>query len=488
MRLLLVPLDGRPCNLRLPADLGGVVGAEIVVPRGIDLGSVTEPADREALLDWLTREAPRADALIVSLDLLVHGGLECARDGRGETADVVRRFDSVMRVLAPVRHRTTLLSVIMRGTPTASSEAMLPVWEAMGPWNALEGAEDATSVARRAELEARIPVDVLAGWRAARTRHHAVNLKLAEAAAEGDFADVLFFQDDAAPRGPHVAETAELRARAAGKARFLGGTDEACVTLMAAALVKTAPRRPRLAVAYTEPEGRDRIGPYEHVPFSRSMHEHAEALGVELVDADGDAALLAHPPAPEAVDLFLDPAPTLPCPPLETGLAFIDREVSKGAPLVAVDARFANGADIPFARAMARLPGGMLLGFSAWNTASNALGTALAHAALLAVGRMTGTVRPQASLRVRDERLVEDWLFQSAIRQELRAFCLEEGIDRFDFGDRASELDRLLEDRLVALAAEEFSDPPSFSARFPWRRLFEAEITIHEAPARRGRR
>ena len=488
MRILLAPLDGRPCNVRLPADLGAVVGADVVVPRGIDLGSVMEAADRDALLAWLRREAPSADALIVSVDLLVHGGLECARDGRGDREEMVARFERVMEVLEPHRSKTTLISVIMRGTPTASSEAMLPVWEAMGPWNALDGDPDPEAIARRAVLESRIPKDVLAGWRAARERHHAVNLRLAAEAARGGLADVLFFQDDAAPRGPHVAETEALREAAAGRARFLGGTDEACVTLVAAALVKSAPRPPRISVAYTEPEGADRIGPYEHVTFSTSLVEHAEALGVALVDRDGDAALVVHPPAAVPVDLFLDPPPRVGCPGFDIVRAWIDREVSTGAPLVAVDARFANGADIPFAREMARLPGVMLMGFSAWNTASNALGTALAHAALLAVGRLRGTVRPEASLRLRDERLIEDWLFQSSVRQELRDFCLAEGIDRFAFADRAAELDARLAKRLAETASEEFPDAPPFLARFPWARLFEAEIIITGAAPRRGRR
>lgn len=73
MNILLLPLDERPCNAAFPGRLFPADKVQILLPR--KLGHKKKPADFSVLSDFLFEKAKDADALLLSLDMLLYGGL-----------------------------------------------------------------------------------------------------------------------------------------------------------------------------------------------------------------------------------------------------------------------------------------------------------------------------------------------------------------------------------------------------------------------------
>ena len=116
---------------------------------------------------------------------------------------------------------------------------------------------------------------------------------------------------------------------------------------------------------------------------------------------------------------------------------------------------------------------GHLAGFSAWNTAGNTLGSAVA------LGVAAAKVKDQARwTELRFNRLVDDALYQGEVRTEL--FQALGNPSPFDLGEQHTEaealLNKLLEPRARALWDAHFAGtgyrlewhPPTL----PWPRLF----------------
>ena len=78
-RLLALPLDARPAVRAQVVHLMAAGGWELVVPPADRLGHLRQPADRDALVAWITREASTVAGFVLSLDMLVYGGLVPSR-------------------------------------------------------------------------------------------------------------------------------------------------------------------------------------------------------------------------------------------------------------------------------------------------------------------------------------------------------------------------------------------------------------------------
>ncbi len=76
MKMLYIPIDERPCNTTVVERIAQS-GEDIelcTVPREL-LGYKKTPADNEDIWNWLNKEAIHADAIILSIDMLIYGGL-----------------------------------------------------------------------------------------------------------------------------------------------------------------------------------------------------------------------------------------------------------------------------------------------------------------------------------------------------------------------------------------------------------------------------
>ena len=107
-RIVYLPLDERPCNLIFPQlQLPRSSGAELVVPPRSLLGYKKTPADREAVLQWLEHELVTADYAVLSIEMLLYGGLLASRIHTETTATILERveeFSALLRRTEEERH------------------------------------------------------------------------------------------------------------------------------------------------------------------------------------------------------------------------------------------------------------------------------------------------------------------------------------------------------------------------------------------------
>ncbi|MEH6858905.1 DUF4127 family protein, partial [Priestia megaterium] len=78
-KIMYLPLDERPCNYKFPVKLAELTDLELIVPNRSLLGNKKKPADVSGLQEWLLENCQDASYLIVSIDMLVYGGIVPSR-------------------------------------------------------------------------------------------------------------------------------------------------------------------------------------------------------------------------------------------------------------------------------------------------------------------------------------------------------------------------------------------------------------------------
>lgn len=470
-RLALLPLDERPCNYRYPMLLGPVAGVEVMLPPADLMGHKKRPADTNALGEWLLSTSERADGLVVAAETLVYGGLIPSRVVDIGLEQALER----LRVLQKVRRRHPTLpifvqSVIMR-TPAYNSDDEEPTyWATFGErlylysvvLDALQRGETVWEQIRQspldswsplfvaelgrlhfeelkgkcAELEAEIPLSVREDWRWRRNRNYLINRELVRYAAEGLVDFLALTQDDSFPLGIHMQEQRALATliaehRAYRRVLIYPGADEVGLVLLARHVLKGTSRQPRVALRFSSTVGPQVVPRYEDRPLLEGIKGQLTAIGGLWEPDFGacDIALFVNSPdgpQQEAPYQHLREAVgsgrNLP----EFLEALANAITSRpGRPVALADVAYSNGAD---GALVEMLPAYVwpfdLAAYAGWNTAGNTIGSTLAHAALRWVGLrdLTGddAVRAErAHQRYLGLRFMEDWAYQSMVRQEL---------------------------------------------------------------------
>lgn len=543
-RLALLPLDDRPVNYDHPWLLGQAAGIEVLRPPREWLGSPFRVAAHARLAGWLSDAGSEADAIVVAIDTLAYGGLIPSRQSSTPLAEVVTTLELV-RAIRSARPGMPILAfgTLMRVSRSNSSEEEKPYWAIHGhdlfrlsylEDKGLCGDTAPDEDTEREALSAALPTEIVADYRAGRARNHEINRLMLEWAADGVVDYALIAQDDTAPYGWNIAEARELRSvierdGLASRASVYPGADEVGSLLVAAVACREAGVAPRVWPRYSGIDGAAAVTAYEDRPFGELIKAHLGPLGGSLAGgpAEADLILAVNAPAgpqPEAwlQVLVRDPGRA----PLQKDGAFdaaaldavrremstvrrdvdelarsISADVAAGRTVAIVDVAFANGADLALGeRLLARVPLALLGAYSAWNTAGNTLGSALAQGVVRSITRRgeqgSGVLIAHLSLLL--IHLLDDYVFQGVVRSDLLfddlpALGLAPSFERLPEPIRAdveSRLARRLEPHLEMLAANFAStaipnggahrrvarvriEPPTL----PWERVFEVAIT-----------
>jgi len=493
LRLGLLPLDDRPCNLFFPRRIAQVAGLRLLLPPRHMLGRFTIPGDTESLADWLQWAAGEADALIVSADMLAYGGLVASRTGAVPERQALARVNALRRIRK--LHPDLCIfsfSVIMRLGITVDSEQAAVLHERIGRWAQLT--DEVRRVGRRefgeelVRLEALLPARLRSSYMRLRRRNHAVNMWAVQLAADGVADYLVLTQEDAAPIGLHKFEQQALAKAVSGlkvgdKVSMHPGTDEVAMALLARCLCNQKGRSPAILPLYPSKKACGVIPLYEDRPLSETVAGQIRAAGARLADGekDADLVLVVHAPAGkqrEARDAADHPAPRRT---VQASLSHIRGALVRGTPAAVADVAYCNGADPALVHALqderlfARLDG-----YAGWNTAGNTIGTAVAHG----LARLLSEKTRRAEIAHRlflFERILDDYAYQTMVRQQAVSRALPLGLSPLNLASKRLELQRFVANRLSttarALWRRNFGGrPPSVRIRLPWPRLFECEI------------
>ncbi len=529
-RVIYLPLDDRPVNAMRPQLLAQMVDFELIAPPRRLLGCYRTPGRPDEIAQWLAAqvsEAHAADCLILSLDMLVYGGLVASRTPQLSAEQAAKRLEIL-----------TALKTTAPGIPIYASSVILRAIgdnETGGDGEHHDTLEQYSRLAAQAargeqeseelqELRSRLPDPLLRRYQQIRQRNHQLNLLAVDEVAAGRIDFLVLPQDDAGPEGLHKVEQARLQERVeelsvGEQVMIYPGADEVGMTLFARFVHRHMEKQPAVKVEYTDPTARDRIAPYEDRSIAEVLEAQVAMVGGRITEHvyEADLLLLVNPPV-EAGDKHRPEQ-------IRKSLAEIQQAAARRG-IAICDVGRPNGADDDLVTALldSDLELAHLLAFAGWNTAANSVGAALAHSTLRLIARqdkgafdlahLLTSFAPMRYLQllnslINTERahiqllflsLVDDWLYQTRLRPQIKR-ALHEMVESgaLSLSELYPRVEQLLRDRLAEAAADLWmnhfwgkkcvqvgaNDNPNSivlaeleetRVRLPWQRLFEVEV------------
>ncbi len=417
---LFIPLDDRPSTFLFPQQIARIGGGRLRVPPRHLLGRAWTPGDPEKLALWAQEAVVGSERALVSIDMLAYGGLVASRTAACSTEQALARL-GFLKTLQRSGIPVVALAILPR-LSLRTSEAQAPYERVLANW-AASGVESPPE---------NVPAAIFEEYLAVRRRNVQVVADLIAQVARGDLEFLVLGQDDAASRGPHLEEQRSLeeQIRSLGvedRVRIVSGADELAMNLVAGWLAGREGLRPVLEILYSEEGAGERIPPLESRPLDEALEEHLSLSGARSGTGRGTILLVEVPSARPYEPPPLEAGPE----DLERAAAFkkrLDEVRAAGRHLAVADLRLVNRADPVLARELLEhLPLWELEAYAAWNTPSNALGTAVAQAVVREVARVRGGAwsleRVLESEKTQQAftlaRMVDDFAYQAVIRPTL---------------------------------------------------------------------
>ncbi len=477
MRIAYLPLDSRPCNSLFPVQLAQWCGHDCLIPEAHEMDDFTIPAPFEATEAFLWRAASQADALVLSIDHLCFGSLLASRSDSVPQPEALRRLELAEKLHAAFPDLPVYAySVVMRSSISTLYAADVEAYRAMTEYSVYtdraEQTGDPEDAAKAQDALSRLPAAVLSRYRLARERNHAVNRRCVELAASGVFAALALLQEDAETYGFHKAEQRALLALKnqlnLSNVWLHNGADEggALAVMKAIAAGKTLPPVDVRCLGW--PNG-DFVARYEDRPFRENVEDSLSFAGLTVSPDAADVLAVCCPPdglqtdweKPECAEGYAEQA---------RQLALL---AASGKRVYLLDVTRANGGSPLLVRALYEHEGSLpLAGYSAWNTASNALGTILAQI-------MSDQLAQKVNRAFLWERLLDDLAYQGAVRESLNELLRAAHEDPFHLTDPSPAvqlLEQLMKSYLLSSAA--MQNVPAYTITLPWTRTFECLVRV----------
>ena len=459
--MLLVPPDTRPPTLSFPVGLARAAGWEVLSPPPEALNDLNRPGNFETLKDWLEEQVSSADVLIVSLETLTLGGMIPARIVDTALETVLERLE-LLQDLKRINPNLNILAggVVVRVAHDDDPLEEKPYYGEHGPALRLYSEafdrferhgtpEDETRLQRAL---AAVPSKILDNWLATRRRNHQLHLRALELVHTSVIDHLCLTLDDTSTYGLAAHDRRGLEAKTDALALWprvdiYPGADEVPATLLARVLQETPTK---VFVRYSSVLGAAAELLYEDRPAGALVSAHLRAAGCVQVDtlAEADLVLAVNTPATKQAGAQPNFATVdTPARHLPEFVDFVQRRLEEGAPVTLADIAYANGAERRLMTMLDTLPLNELAGFSAWNTAGNTLGGALA------LGVVSSRVQNRAVwIETLFNRFVDDYLYQARVRDRVRQQL--HSPSPFDLGAQAKEAEHLIDKFIKPSALE----------------------------------
>lgn len=502
--IIFVPHDNRPISFKQTADNIRDLGYEVLTPPEELLGNRENPyAKPEELSKWVIENAKKADAAVISSDSMVYGSLVASRKHNLSEDVVLARVHNFEKIhQANPNMKLYVFGSIMR-TPQTS--------EASGSEDANYYAQYGTDIARYTALtdkleqdrlthkerkqlqqyEQKIPKAALDDWFSRRQGNFLVSKNLIDLARNDVITYLALGCDDNAKYSQTNKERRALDNYGSDlgelKYQSVAGIDEIGYVLLTRAVNNLQGDIPFVSVHYAKGTGENTIPAYSNEPIKNSIATHIKMAGGMKVNSDKGADLVfmvntnfdgTTGAANDLNNVYI---------PNENIIDFVnmvDEAVQANKKVGIGDITFGNGSDNAL---MFSLYGKNLLdklnAYSGWNTPTNSTGYALA------MGMGANYTDRVGILKMLEVRYLDDWLYQANIRQAV-ANRLNSMPGEGDYGNtktRTLPAEKLATEALQKMIADyglEKFEGQSYVAdaqiRFPWQRMFEADIVFPE--------
>lgn len=480
----LIPLDSRPCNTSWVVDLARIGNANVIMYPRCKCGTLHFGAQLDDMLAWLNEFVDKMDYLIISSDGLSFGGLIQARLAQINLEEALEKFKifSEIKKTHP-RLKMYMFDTCMRTSITAFDEETQRYWAKMNEYSLYRGRvhffntlEDKLKLA---SLEEEIPSRIINTYLNARKVKFTLNKYFLNLVNEGILDSYILLQEDSMPYGIQKIEHEELNEiiknnNLEEKVQFYNGTDEGAVVLLGKILLEENKLTPKVYLHVPTMESIEKCFLFEDRPGIENIEKMCKTVGFTIVDnyAECDFVLSIFSVLAND-DLIIEKYVEINIDKNETYIKYVNElndMLNKEKPVVLVDLLFPNGGsyellkDIQFKK---------LATYSAWNTASNSLGSAVCQIAAVLVN---GNKFDENNQKFLYERIFDDCIYQYIARRKASELLIKEGANIFnlqEFGPQAIEYTkRYLDQHLDMIPGY------TYEITLPWNRMFEAEIIL----------
>lgn len=494
-KIALIPVDARPVSDDLARDLGNMAGWKVMTPDKDVLGFLKEEADTNAILTWIEKIAPEVDGMVISMDMVLYGGLVPSRINTDPIQVIEDRLSRLVNLKALYPDLTLMIfSSTMRLSNSYENSEEKMYWTQYGKeiwtysyhfhrYERMGLQEDYDEYIR---VKNKIPHNILQDYLLTRDRNFQINLKLLNYVENGVLELLVYPQDDTSEFGLNIMEQEQLKDEIEERELFnevliYPGADEVAA-LLTARLIYNLENKPfpTYYPIYSGLRGALTIARFEDRIIHESVKGQIYALGSHTVESveEADIILGVNVPGDKQGETYY-PESTRE---VDTNNRNIGEWLSrlfyykkKNKLLGIIDVAYANGADVTMVpQLLKRFPLKSLDGFAAWNTAGNTIGTVIAQTALVKLAEEKKLNRDKEKEKMLLIRFLDDYLYQSIVRHTV--------LETINYEEVPS-------DELLRIVKENYWDKAELFIKknnstieikdiyLPWKRTFE--IGIH---------
>lgn len=502
-KIVLLPLDERPCTYLYPMMLGSMAKDIKVV--NIDrnlLGKKKQAPNLSDLDNYLFKECQDADYLVLALDTLLYGGILPSRLHYKSEEELKQRLE-ILKKIKEINPNIQLYAyhLIMR-CPTNSGCDEEPDYYAlcgeqihkMGKYRHLEEIRPLTEEERQDYLQVeKFMLDndymsYLDDYLYRRNLNTNMNNYSIDYVKEGIIDFLIIPQDDSAPYGFTAKDQMKVRKHIEElnldfKVLMYPDADAVTNTLLARAINDANHRKPRLFVRYASATNGNLIPRYEDRNVSESIkYQIMAAGGITVYDFEhADLILMVNVPGFDMQEAVFQKQTFLQYSVfrnLVEYVEFIDYLVQHHKPVIVADIAYANGGDLQL---LSMLRQKNLLykvdAYAGWNTAANTLGTCIPHGMIHSLYGDS-----QEHLDFLALRYLEDLGYMSYARDKIYVQIRKEGMTWTEIDGNRGNVSQRIRHELEKFAKEELQHDEyeiEIVDNFqPWARMFETELHV----------
>lgn len=494
--ILYVPQDDRPVDYEYTVSTAEAAGYQVLTPPAQYLSGMNFHGSPDKLMAWVDANAGKADAMVLSIDSLVYGGLVDSRKHNLPMETLTARLEKVEALHKSHKNVPIyVFSTVMR-SPWAGGKGVEPdYYLTMGSdiyqLASLQAKMDEEGLNPQERndwfaIMRRVPMEYLQDWYNRRRKNMSINYRLIDDARKGVFTYYSLGHDDNSVSTQSSLESKYLEMAGTGipKTAFgsFPGADQLGLLLITRASNDFNNYHPKITVIYPLGGGEKTVPRYDGQAIGKTIASHVEAIGGTMVDNERPDLLLAvNTPLTTSTteSANFENFPIM----LQSTRDFltqIEKAVNLDIPVSIVDMAFSNGSDNTLVyglyqdKMMYRLAA-----YNGWNTASNSVGYGIAQ------GVLSKYMTADAHRDMLTTQYLDNWAYQANVRDYIYRMQqkLEAGVVTQYYPTLNEELQSRTKEQLQRYASTYLGiDPKTVDVTLPWQRLFEVYVDVKPAP------
>lgn len=501
-KIMLLPLDERPCNYDFTSLMVGDTDFQIIKPPYDILGKKKISGDTDEIWDWVLENSKICEAAIISIDTLVYSSILSSRLHYLDDDKMSKRLNR-LREIKKINPTIKIyaFSLIMRCPQYSSSDEEPDYYENWGREifrygyinHRMEmGIAFNKEKAEFESIDSKLPKEYLEDYLTRREKNIKINKQAIDLTSDGIIDFLVIPQDDSSPYGFTAKDQQLIRKYIKDKKQqfsvFMYPDADAVENALTVRYINEINEKcPMVYIKYANVMGGNVIPTFEDRTVNETIKYQIMTAGGLIASSIEDADIILMVNMPSSHMKCHDTQSELPQT-MEYNVnrtqieqvLFAEHAINVlHKPVCFADVAYGNGGD-PELFELLKIKGLLfkVAGYAGWNTASNTLGTCIPMSMLyLLYGDR------QAHMDSLALRYVEDMGYMCYVRKDIcNNYLTQMGCDYFNVDGERGKIAMLIHDKLQKFADDNISDEAHMvkitDCRQPWSRMFETAPTV----------